>query len=96
MTHYFLAFAGSPLAPFEVLVTTTGAGTTTVPAGYNRVTVECWGAGGGGGFAPNSIFNWSVGGGGGAYARTEVLSVASGQTIYYEVGAGGPRITYGR
>lgn len=82
-----------PLAPLEVIITVTGAGSTTVPAGYNRVTIETWGAGGAGGFGPNSTADWAAGGGGGAYSRTDALPVTAGQTIHYLVGAGGPRRT---
>ena len=31
--------------------TTAGSSTWTCPAGVTSITVECWGAGGGGGFA---------------------------------------------
>ena len=44
--------------------TTTGAGTVTIPVGYEwaNVTVQCWGAGGGGG--------GGYGGGGGGGGTT--------------------------
>ncbi len=69
--------------------TTTGAGTLTIPAGYEwtHVTVQCWGGGGGGGaYAPGG---GGGGGGGGAYcAETYSTPLVAGSYSYY-VGAGG-------
>ena len=68
-----------------ITLTTPGAGSIPVPAGYEwiNVTVECWGGGGGGGGGPSG-----GGGGGGAYASGIFATLPSGSYIYY-VGAGG-------
>lgn len=66
-----------------VLLTTTGAGSWTVPAGVTSVRVECWG-GGGGGYAHSQ---W--GAGGGAYSKKNTFSVSPGAAIPFFVGAGG-------
>ena len=69
-------------------VTNTGAGSITVPTGYDwiNVTVQCWSGGGGGGGG------WYVygggGGGGGAYAYNTYPTLLSGLYNYY-IGAGG-------
>ena len=69
--------------------TTTGAGTLTIPAGYEwtDVTVQCWGGGGGGGGYESG--DGGGGGGGGAYcAETYSTPLVAGSYRYY-VGAGG-------
>lgn len=75
-----------------------GTGSVTIPASATGVTIECWGAGGGGGaadygfIAPGEpeIFPGG-GGGGGGYSKTIlVLGVGDpGKTINYTVGTGG-------
>jgi len=70
--------------------TTTGAQTWTVPSGVSSIQVECYGGGGGGA----SIFN-GKGGGGGGYAKVNTISVSAGQTVYVNVGTGGPASTAG-
>lgn len=67
-------------------ITTTGAGSFTVPAGVTSIYVECWGGGGAGGSRTNS--GRSGGGAGGAYAAS-TLTVTPGATISYSVGNGG-------
>ena len=67
-----------------LLVTTTGAGSWTVPAGVTSATVESWG-GGGGSMGQDNTNGASSGG---AYA-TSVISVTPGNTVYYSVGVGG-------
>ncbi|WP_339703600.1 PKD-like domain-containing protein [Algoriphagus aquimarinus] len=67
-------------------LTTTGAGSFTVPAGVTSITVEVWGGGGRGG-SKNGSNGAAAGGGGGAYSRS-VLTVTPGQTIDYSVGFG--------
>ena len=67
-----------------LLVTTTGAGSWTVPVGVTSATVESWGAGGGSMGQDNSNGASS----GGAYAKS-VISVTPGNTVYYSVGVGG-------
>ncbi len=60
-------------------------GTFVVPAGVSRLSVELYGAGGGG-----AIMRCNSGGGGGAGAYTStVLAVQEGQTLTINVGIGG-------
>jgi hypothetical protein len=68
---------------FEVF---NSSGTFTVPAGVERIYAECWGAGGGGGYASGS--NPSGGGGAGGYSAGW-LNVAPGDSITATVGSGG-------
>lgn len=66
---------------------TDGEYTFTVPANIYEITVECWGAGGGG----SCVYNRSRhggGGGGGAYAMS-ILKVAPGVQYTIVVGKGG-------
>lgn len=84
--------------------TSPGSGSVTIPSGATGVTIEVWGAGGGGGYwflgelAPGEpeIFPGG-GGGGGGYARSVfVLGVGDAlKTINYTVGAGGAGGTSG-
>lgn len=72
--------------------TTPGSFTETVPAGFNTLTIEVWGASGGGG--ARFISGMLIAGGGGAssgsYARTTItVTGLSGDTILYTVGAAG-------
>jgi hypothetical protein len=74
-------------APVVTTITTTGAGSYTVPAGVTSLKVEAWGpgAGGAGGLGtPNSL-----GGGGGEYACEPAFAVTPGSVHSYVVGAGG-------
>src|SRR6266404_4292175 len=60
-------------------------GTFVVPAGVSRLSVELYGAGGGG-----AIMRCNSGGGGGAGAYTStILAVQEGQTLTINVGIGG-------
>jgi len=70
-----------------VFITTTGAGTFTVPNDFGSlVSVEA--IGGGGGSSSNQSNN--AGAGGGAYAKsTTVAGLYTGGTAYYSVGVGG-------
>ncbi len=76
-----------------VLITTTGAGTVTIPAHIGSVFVECWGAGQNGrdlnGYngVDTSAPSAAKGGHGGAYAK-KTLTLAAGTYAYY-VGAAG-------
>jgi len=71
----------------SLLVTTTGAGSWTVPAGVTTILkMQCWGAGAA---ADGSASSAGSSGGGGAYAETDAIAVTPGQTIYYGVGTGG-------
>jgi hypothetical protein len=59
----------------------------TVPADVTSITVECWGAGGGGGYS-RTFGRRTAGGGGGAYARS-ILTVGPGAVFTVGVGLGG-------
>lgn len=65
--------------------------TWNVPAGVTSITIECWGAGGGGHGKCTSAYPGS-GGGGGSYVR-DVQNVSSGQTLTITVGDGGAQAT---
>jgi len=68
------------------LITTTGAGAWTKPAGITRVLVECWGGGGaGGGCTTNNTGGAS--GAGGQYARKTITYESAQQSISYSVAA---------
>ena len=69
----------------------TTAGTFKVPAGVTSLSVECWGAGGGGGGVTSALASlWAGGGGGGgAYSKVVALTVTPANTLNYKVGAGG-------
>ena len=73
-------------------VSSTGAGTFTLPGDWSDTNlIEVIGAGGGGG--GTSSGDGSGGGGGGAYATTTIASLADG--VSYFVGIGGPSATVG-
>jgi len=76
------------------LLTTTGEGTWTKPAGITEIIVECWGGGGGGGSATVNDTGGG-GGGGGGYARSTLIYSSAQQSISYVVGNGGPEQTNG-
>lgn len=82
-----------PIGAGSTQIVAAGTGTFTVPADVTSVTLECCGAGGGGGTSGASSLGGG-GGGGGVYAQT-VLTVAPGDTLTYEVGAGGAIATIG-
>ena len=66
------------------LLTTTGAGSWTKPAGVTKVLVECWGGGGAGGGATLSD-NAGSGGTGGQYSRKIITYASAQQSISYNV-----------
>jgi hypothetical protein len=72
--------------------TTVGSQTWTVPQGVTSITLEAWGAGGGGGGTLSQVLPYSNpragGGGGGAYSQVQ-LTVTPGDVLTIEVGAGG-------
>jgi alpha-tubulin suppressor-like RCC1 family protein len=74
------------MARKTVFITTTGAGTFTVPPDFaSFVSVEAIGGGGGARLGANS-----GGSGGGAYSRsTTITGLAAGTLVYCNVGAGG-------
>jgi hypothetical protein len=70
----------------EQLITTTGAGTWTKPAGVTEVIVECWGGGGaGGGVTSNPAAG--AGGGGGQYSRKYIQYTSPSVGVPYSVAA---------
>ena len=73
-----------------VLLTTTGAGTWTVPTDWvdPGSQIICIGGGGGGGRAAINTTAGSAGGGG-AWSTVSTLGLAAGATVYINVGAGG-------
>lgn len=72
--------------------TTAGSQLWTVPQGVTSITIEAWGAGGGGGGTLSHVLPYSNpragGGGGGAYSQV-VLTVNPGDVLTIEVGSGG-------
>lgn len=82
---------------------TSGGGLVAIPAGATGVTIEVWGAGGGGGYGARSPEDLEPiefpggGGGGGAYARTVLVLTPgdAGKTFTYIVGLGGTPGTLG-
>lgn len=69
----------------QQIITATGAGTWTIPAGVTTITIEMWGGGGGGSAAS---YNYNAGGGA-AYVIQTNLTVTPGDTISYNVAVGG-------
>ena len=67
------------------------AGSCTVPAGVTSMTIEAWGAGGGGGSNDkgwDGVPGGGSGGGGGSYCKA-IVSVTAGSVLSVQVGAGG-------
>lgn len=60
-------------------ITTTGAGTWTVPCGVTSITVEAWGAGGSGGGTTDNNSRGGGGGAGGTYVSS-TIAVTPGTT----------------
>ena len=84
-----LSFSSVARAQFVLPLTSTGAGSVTIPAGYEwaNVMVQCWGGGGAG--MSGAQFGGGGGGGGGAYAyQTYTTPLVAGAYSYY-VGNGG-------
>src|SRR5262247_2900487 len=77
------------MATVTVYLTTTGAGTWTVPAGVSTLdSVETIGGGGSAGRGQNGV-SFPAGGGGAAYSKIAPLSVTPSSSIDYTVGAAG-------
>ena len=86
-----------------------GSGTVAIPAGFTQVSIEVWGACGGGGWGTERYINFgeigfdtqsSPGGGGGSggYSRSVITGIVVGdvgKTISYSVGAFGAPGTSG-
>lgn len=84
---------GASSGAAQHIYTTPGSFTETIPAGFTTVTIEVFGASGGGGNALGTGIPRSAGGGGGgsgAYSRTTLSVVGfSGTTMAFVVGNGG-------
>jgi hypothetical protein len=80
----------SSFTPTTYTLTTSSSGSFTVPNFCTKIQVLMIGGGGGGGSNATQPF-WDGGGGGGAGAAalSVTISVSSGQSITYSVGAGG-------
>ena len=89
----------------ELILTNTGAGSVTVPAGddWTNVTIQCWGGGGGGGscyyFSRLGELFGGGGGGGGGYCSLSGyggvgFTIPAG-TYNYTIGAGGTQYSNG-
>lgn len=85
-----------------------GSGTVAIPAGFTQVSIEVWGACGGGGWGTETYIDSGMGfdtqpapgggGGSGAYARSVITGLVVGdvgKTISYGVGAFGAPGTSG-
>ena len=86
----FIFFTFSIYAQITTTVTasTSGVGVWT-PCGITSATIICHGAGGSGGIGGASNGNAGGGGGGGAYTVNNGITVVSGTSYNYTVGAGG-------
>ena len=86
-----LAVSSIALGQVVLTLTNTGAGSVTIPAGYDwtNVTVQCWGGGGGGGDSSLSSTFGGGGGGGGAYSSNLYITPLIAGTYSYYVGTGG-------
>lgn len=73
----------------RTIISATGAGTYTVPAGVRAILVECIAGGGAGGSSASLAVSASAGGGGGggAYSNKFITSLATSYS--YSVGTGG-------
>ncbi len=86
-------------AQLVLSLTSAGAGSVTIPTGYEwtDVTVQCWGGGGGGAVGNPSTDFGAGGGGGGAYSsKTYLTPLLAGEYSYYvgAGGVGGPYVPY--
>ncbi len=75
------------LSSMQVLLTTGGSGTHTIPSGYATGVFEVWGATGAGGRGYPAGSTQGGGGASGSYCRSSfAVSSAGGQTVNYTVG----------
>lgn len=86
-----VAIPGALVAQTVQTYTESGEGTFTVPENVSRITVEVWGAGGGGGSISRGVLGsgQSAGGGGGGAYSSSTFTVTSGDTFTYRIGRGG-------
>lgn len=87
LLFFFILTTIGANAQTTVNITTTGAGTWTVPCGVTSITVEAWGGGGAGGGATANGVDGGAGGAGGTYVSS-TLAVTSGTTYNLFVGNG--------
>lgn len=87
-TIFIFLFGLTPLSLWAQTVQTFNtSGSFTVPCGVTSITVQCWGAGGGGaGDVSGGVYG--SGGGGGGYSAANI-AVVPGTVIAYTVGTGG-------
>jgi hypothetical protein len=78
----------SNATPTVVYLTTTGAGSWTVPSDWNPSNNKIEVIGGGGGGSTTSGVD-GAGGGGGAYAKSVNLNLTPGASVSYSIGSGG-------
>ena len=83
---FFLFFLTSLAWGTTYVVTSTGTGSWTVPAGVTSVQIELWGGGGGGVSGGGGA---DIGGGAGAYVIETGLAVTPGASITYNIATGG-------
>jgi hypothetical protein len=76
----------APMMVSGLALTTPGAITQQVPAGWTSLDVEAWGAGGAGG-GNSSTGSFGAGGGGGGYSK-KTYAVTPGQIFSGNIGAG--------
>lgn len=76
-------------------ITSTGSQTYTVPQGVDTLTITMYGGGAGGGLAASGRGGTVKGGGGGGGARLVITlnEVKPGETLTFNVGAGGAKST---
>jgi|GEM_PF-5048241 len=85
----FFIFSVYAQTTTTITVNTSGVGVWT-PCGITTATILCNGAGGSGGVGGSSNGDAGGGGGGGGYTVNNGITVVSGTSYNYTVGAGGP------
>jgi hypothetical protein len=84
ITADFTSNTGAPSGfsafPIQTVVTTTGAGSFTIPAGVTSITVEAWGHGGNG----DAQSNQGAGGSGGGYIHVDI-PVTAGDVLNWNI-----------
>jgi hypothetical protein len=83
---FLLLSANYSQAQTKVVYTSTG--TWTCPPGVTSITVEAWGAGGGGTIGAADKGYTGGGGGGGAYAKLNTVTVTPGISYNFTIGGG--------